>query len=203
MEIKTNNFNEIEYFSDLAKIRYAIANVEKEHHLVDEVVVDNRYGSVNPIYGRIMADGSIGLAFSAGYPEYIYTPYGEVKIDCAAHDSDNLDDKLNLLMAMKEKFGLVVVEPALSNKPGEIGTRYAITKLPWKANQNFPKKYTRTGRYYQTVHSQISIVRHVDQVQAEVNNIFLQAGQPEFVITAHQKKSKLNIATKQIDDLQI
>lgn len=202
METKTKEFNEIEYFSDLAKIRYAIANMEKEHNLVDEVAVDNRYGNVNPIYGRIIADGSIGLAFSAGYPDYIYTPYGQMKIDSAAHNSDNLDDKLNLLMAMKEKFGLVMVEPALGNKPGEIGTRYAITKLPWKASQKLPTKYDRGVKSYLSIHAQASLMRHVDNVQAKVNEMFMQAGQPEFVITDPKKKSKLNIVTKQIADLQ-
>ena len=193
------NFNEIEYFSDVARIRYKIAEMEKAYKLVDNVVVDKRYGTVNPMYGKIESDGAFGLAYSGGYPEYIYTPFGQVKIEAAQHDSKDYDAKFALLNDLKQTFGLVKVEPSLGINPGEIGARYAITKLPWKADKEFPAKYKKATKYSTGVHSQATILRHLDAVYEQVNQRFIKNGQPEFVIQEPKKKSILKATFKTLN----
>ena len=192
-------FNEVEYFADVARIRHTIANMEKHYKLVDEAIVDKRYGTVNPMYGKIEADGAFGLAYSGGYPEYIYTPFGQVKIDSAEHESKDYDAKNNLFAELQKVFGLVKVESALGINPGEIGTRYAITKLPWKANQKFPAAYKRATRYSTGVHSQATILRHLDNVYEIVNERFKVKGQSEFIIEEPKKKSILKAAFQKIN----
>ncbi len=198
---KDNQFDEVEYFTDIAKLRYAIANMEKKFGLVDDVQV--KYNAVFPSYGRIAPDGAFGVGFSGDrYPDVLYTPYGEIKINPGVYNNQGVWAKHRLFALMKQKFGLVLTEPSLGDKPNEIGSRYTITKLPWKENQKLPLNYTKTSRQFkfESVYPQVAVLRHVEQIQDQVNEKFLQDGHPELVITRPQKKSHLAIANNQIDE---
>jgi len=199
---EVDQFDEIEYFADIAKLRYAIANMEKEFGLVDDVIVN--YNAAFPFYGRIAPDGAFGIGFSGDrYPDVLYTPYGEIKIDSAAHDSQRVWAKHQLFHSMKQTFGLVLTEPSLGDKPNEIGSRYTITRLPWKENLKLPSKYNRTSRHFrfESIYPQVALLRHVEQIQNQVNRKFLQEGHPELVIMNQQKKSRLAITDNGIDEI--
>ena len=192
MSNSKKSFDEIEYFTDVAKIRHTIARYEKEFGLVDEVVVNNQCCKADPIYNRIEPTGAFGLSFLKGYPDAIFTPYGEVKIDSAKHNSTNYIDKAYLLGALKKAFGLVEVETSLEKYGVAKGARYAITKLPWKEKQKLPATYQRQKGVWD-ISLQIANLRHLDTICKTVNENLMQNGESEYIIPDSVKKTKLNI----------
>ena len=83
MEKSKNEFNEVEYFTDVARIVYAFSALMKKHNLVKEIVIDNNAEKVNPFYGRIAKNGAYAVEFSRGVPSILYTPYGGISFESA------------------------------------------------------------------------------------------------------------------------
>lgn len=127
----------IEYFKDLTKIRYEIANLLKECGLVRQVMVDDAYGRINQFHGNIKPTGAFGIEYYYGTPDYILTPYGKVRIQSAVVAGDGYQ-KQEFYKKFNERFGVRMVKEVEISKWGAVGPYVSITKLPWKGNVTLP-----------------------------------------------------------------
>lgn len=191
------DFNDVEYFSDVAKIRLVIAKLMKKHHLVDEVVMENALNQVDPFYGRIAKTGAFAVEFYCGLPEYIYTPYGKTAIDAGAHHSLDAESKANLFNDLETLFGLKVAKPAfMIDGVDKFGPWCTLTKLPWKANEKFPATFVNATEVEDAMHfASHEEAMHVQDVFAQVNQNLktqMQATQQDVVaepvVTPHKKR---------------
>ncbi len=137
MEIKKDNnyymVDEKEYFTDIARLKYAITEMMQKHNLINEIVVNNDAENIQPFYGRIENNRSLAVEFSRGVPSSILTPYGAVNIDAASSCRGYTKDYDNFIKDFDRTFGLIEAEPiAEKNNNDEIGPRCVITRLPWK-----------------------------------------------------------------------
>lgn len=207
-------FNPIEYFTDVAKIRYTMAQMMQVHHIVDDVLVDNSCGKINPYYGRITPNGAFGVEFSHGAPSYLYTPYGRVKIDSAVHHCENLANNELLFKDLSALFGMVKVQSKFyQERVGEFGPWYTITSLPWKKYEKFPTTFKKLDMdpeglmdsvmariqqnqpYDDLVDYETEI--QIDKIYAAVNERFKKKGHYEFMIFDSQDERKAIINTLQ------
>lgn len=192
-------FDEIEYFSDVARIRHALAHIMKKYGMVNEIIIDNQGGNVNPCLGRISKNGAFAVEFFFGMPDAIYTPYGQCRIDSGNHILRDIYAEKALLKELEKNFGLVEVEPLKSTtKFGDIGPVYTLTKLPWKKGLHFPVTMERTRENGQQLFGEVAEEKHVADIFAAVNEKFQAEGHPEFMIKDvtkdnPKKKCKLNI----------
>ena len=144
-----NNFNEVEYLVDVAKIRHEIINLMGKNQVMRENADENTTAEINPYFGRIAKDGSVGVEFAYGYPVSICTPFGKVRIGVPmmSDENDSYAEQAKIYHKMQMKFGLVEVEPAVKKAGvGEFGPYYAVTRLPWKKNEMLPGSFERVNR---------------------------------------------------------
>lgn len=87
---------------------------------------------VNPFYSQITDNGGIGLEFYYGYPSKLYTPLGEIDITCNFTCGGDEDAIVKRLIS---DYGAVLVSEVERNYMGEFGPVYAITRLPWTAEE--------------------------------------------------------------------
>ena len=189
MKKSTVELNEVEYFTDVVRIKYAITVLMKKHNLIDEIVVDNRAEKVNSFYGRIVKNGAYAIEFSRGVPSMIYTPFGSVGIESAKFCRGSLTDYKDFLSELDKNFGLVEKEPVVKDRFNQVGPLCAIARLPWKDKNKFPTEFedlslTTDSYDYGSVEEE----QHVAEIYRAVNEQFVKKGHSEMV--ASQPKPK-------------
>lgn len=189
MEKSKNEFNEVEYFTDVARIVYAFSALMKKHNLVKEIVIDNNAEKVNPFYGRIAKNGAYAVEFSRGVPSILYTPYGGISFESAKFCRGDLVNYKQFLHDMDCNFGLVEAQPVVKDRLNQVGPICAITRLPWKEKTKFPAEFEdislSTDSYdYGSVEEE----QHLVNIYKTVNDQFMQKGHSELIFS--QPKSK-------------
>jgi|GEM_PF-3669181 len=191
-----NNFDEVQYFADVAKIRSMIAKLLKKHDMIDKEALIPTF-EVNPYFGRITKNGAFGVEFSYGYPNAIYTPCGKVRIGIPPMNENigNYLDQENFFKDMQKKFGMVMVEPGFKKEfVGEFGPYYAITRLPWKKDEKFPARYERVKGNLKEDSKRFEVfeeVRRANALLEQANEVIARLG-------VDAKKSKCIIGKERI-----
>lgn len=209
MEKEQNNFDEVQYIADVAKIRHVIINLLNKHNMVDKGALKNTVTEVNPYFGRITKNGAFGVEFSYGYPNAIFTPYGKIRtgVPPMSDNRGNYLDQENFFKDMQKKFGLVVAEPGFEKFGFEFGPYYAITRLPWKKNEKFPAKFQRVKGNFKEDSKRFEVFEEVRRASALLN----QAEETIAELGVNAKKSKCIIGNEknnlrgvmQIDDTEM
>ena len=199
-------FNDVEYFSDIAKIRLAINKLMKKHNLINEIVMDKALNQVNPFYGRITKNGAFAVEFYCGVPKYLYTPFGKTAIDTGVQCSLNVENMENLFKDLENLFGLKVTLPACKiDGVDKFGPWCTLTKLPWKADEKFPGTFVNATETEDVMcFASGEETMHVNEVLSQVNQNFkkqmekneditvvMPRKKHEFVISAQAREQKL------------
>ena len=128
-----------EHFSDVERTQCVIAGLMKKHRIVNEVVIQNNRGTLDPLTRRIVKTGALIVEIVDGLPTYIYSLCGKLKLESAGYYNYNPLNQDKLFQEMKKLFGMVALEPTIYyKKNGNEGTLYALTRVPWDKNKVFP-----------------------------------------------------------------
>ncbi len=191
-----SQFNEVKYFSEIARVRHAIKNLARQYALVETDAEMKRI--INPYKGKIAPTGAIGVEFIHGLPQLLYTPYGSVSIDFNARDAIDSAKRKIFLSELKTTFGLVATEPQV-NRDGylEHGPCFAVTRLPWQKTKTLPDTYQRVDKSADELLQKIitriinsqsyddlldnETENHVAEIYAQVNQALIQTGESEAV----------------------
>lgn len=183
------SFNEVEYFTDIAKIRYVIARLMEKYQLLDQVQPLNIFFNQFSLRTDKNPQATFGLEFDEyQLPEYLYTPYGKLEIN-----SNDRFRNLNAVMVppegkeqffqeLKNVFRLQIIQPHISDEYNDKMLQpaiYGITKLPWKEKI--------FNQLYQIVPTDADLEgkidpverKHLIQILAQVNNKLRKIGHPE------------------------
>ncbi len=172
-----NEFNEVEYMTDVVRLRYEIRRVMKRYHLLDfeasnENLVNrfaNEVDDAPDFYHRIAKNGALAIRFIGNIPFAILTPYGAIPIFHGENYNFNTESvQHKFLQELQALFGLVETEP----KP--FLRTMAVTKLSWKvnANTNEPIKLPMPSAMYITPdadnHEQAHLYKILNVVNAKL-----------------------------------
>ena len=189
-----DQFDEIEYFTDIAKIRYIIVSLMQKHRLIDRATLPN--GALNTFHMRVQPNqrAVFGVEFLNDIvPDCIYTPYGALEIN--SFDRFHEISYANLTMAEKSAFlselrkTLSMVE-LQSYQTDIYGTRmlqpaiYGITRLPWKKGVVFNQPLQEVSLAFKDkIKTQMVEQKHVAEIFNQVNANLQAAGYPEASLT--------------------
>lgn len=194
-----DQFNEVEYFTDIAKIRYVIASLMRKHNLIEHSQLPN--GELNSFHMRVQPNKQavFGVEFIDDLiPDCIYTPYGALEINCRDHFRNlssaylTTEEKCAFLSELRKTLPMVELQ---SYEADMRGTRmlqpaiYGITQLPWKKDvifnqpmQESPISFTN-GIKMATAERQ-----HLAQIFNQVNANLRTTGYPEASLTIAEQK---------------
>lgn len=174
-------FNQREEFLNIARMVYLFTMKMKEHHLIDEMVIDNQPTLVNPFYGRVEAGSAYVVEYSRGVPSLIYSTLGAVEIPAAKLCRGYLPDYKAYQNDIRKMMGWFELQPIIENRMDMIGPRFVVGKMPWLNQQKIPLEYKPQG-FNQLAGNQEEI-----DLCAEIfrknNEFFQKIGHPEFVKT--------------------
>ena len=72
-----------EQFLNIARMVYLYTLKMKEHHLIDEMMINNDPKMVNAYYGRVENDSAYVVEYSRGVPSMIYSGFGAFEMPAA------------------------------------------------------------------------------------------------------------------------
>ncbi len=130
-----------DYFLNVARLAYFYTNEMKEHHLIDEMVIDNTPDMVNPFYGRVEKDSAYVVEYSRGVPSMIYSPYGAYQIPAAKFCRGYLDDYRAFHKSVNAKLRQKEIEPIIENSMEMVSPRYVICEMPWLSKEKLPTEF--------------------------------------------------------------
>lgn len=185
-----NQFDEVEYFTDLAKIRYGISQLMYRCEMIDAVNPSN--GDLNSFYRRINKNqkAAFYLEFMNDVIPYcLYTPYGAMEINPFDENKLKLsysyltdEEKNGFMRMLKEKLQLKLVQPAIIDSETGIVRQpaiYAITKLPWKETDFTERSYEQACPTKMTAAELSAEKAHCAEIYQQVNARLQAAGLPE------------------------
>lgn len=195
----SEKLDEVEYFTDVAKIRYVIASLMRKHNLIDRVKLPN--GELNSFHMRVQPNKQavFGVEFIDDViPDCIYTPYGALEINCRDHFRNlssaylTTEEKCAFLSELRKTLPMVELQ---SYEADMRGTRmlqpaiYGITRLPWKKDVVFNQPLQEVPPSFNNgIKQQTAERQHVAEVFNQVNVGLQAAGYPEASLTIAEQK---------------
>lgn len=207
MEADQTEFDEVEYFTDIAKIRYYIARLMRNHNLIDKINPVN--GILDAFYVRV--DRNPKAVFAVEFlddtiPGYLYTPYGSLEIN--PFDAEQLritsaflpiEDKTRFLSDLRKKLEMVEIQPCIIDPVSGVMKQpaiYGITKLPWKENIFNQRYYIQARPKDPRSEALVAEAQHVAAIFAKVNEKLKELRHPEVGFSDElPKKQKLFLST--------
>jgi|GEM_PF-1454113 len=199
------NFDEVDYMTDVAKMRHEIRKL-----LIDKygVVTPSEEGKFMGTHkklnsfpdqtNRIEKNGAFAIEFTRdGTPKSIVTPYGAVTIH-ENYAMSGLDKKTasKILDKLTKQFGLVEIE---RNSDG--GSVYSVTKLPWKEPKKSILPWKRNKKVAQL--QKMPMPSQIYTTKRPVSDIWRDENlekSPEYYETQYKNKSYVMPEFKQEKD---
>lgn len=183
-----------EQFLNIARMVYLYTLKMKEHHLIDEMMIDHNPKMVNANYGRVENDSAYVVEYSRGVPSMIYSGFGAFEIPAAKLCRGHVNDYKAFQRDVDAIFGQLEMQPMIENRMDMIGPRYIVSKMPWLNQVELPLEYKPQSMANDQIGS--------EQEQAELamifdanNQYFRKIGHPEFV---HSEPEKAAVVAKPV-----
>ena len=186
IKLKFGKFDEVEYLTDITKLRYGVAGILKKHGIVDEIIVNNDVDYLDQSCGRLTKNSALTIDFLDGSPRAIGSIYGEIKPDAAEHRRGSLRLNQACVDEICNTYGLVQIMPVVKDFGIEVGPKYVVTRYPWKADQKIKAKYheEKTPLTHQQM---MANFEKLDELQKRVNLNLIRNNQAHLTVEVPER----------------
>lgn len=176
------NFREVEYLCDTAKVKYAVYNMIIHSGLLKPDSEKKYFEEHNDISDfpdmtkRLDVKGSMAISFAGKVPVEILTSYGAMKIHYGQNNGlVSTSDEAKFWETLQNTFGL---EPIQENNFKIM----AVTKLPWCENDSSTLEIEKPTTVLEKTEINPQERTHLKNALKVVNAHFIQNHHPEFIL---------------------